>query len=250
MSTVTTANANTAVGSKALMNCTHQANTAVGFEALEVNTSGDTNTAIGALSLTANTTGGNNTGVGGHTLQQQTTATENTAVGRQAGHSVTTGIRNTMIGKGAGENNMTTGENNLVLGYNATVSASGVNNQVILGNSSIEVIRCQVQTISSLSDERDKTNIVDSEDGLDLINLLKPRKFTWAMREKSVHNGKTNIGFIAQELDTVFGDKNNYVKIIDKSNEDKLAVAEGKLIPIMVKAIQELSAKVTALEAG
>ena len=35
-------------------------------------------------------------------------------------------------------------------------------NTVVLGNSSITALRCQVQTISSLSDERDKTNIVDS----------------------------------------------------------------------------------------
>ena len=45
-----------------------------------------------------------------------------------------------------------------------------------------------------------------------IINTLKPRKFSWAMREESSHNGKTDIGFIAQELDTAFGDKNDYVK--------------------------------------
>ena len=47
---------------------------------------------------------------------------------------------------------------------------------------------------------------MDLTEGLNIINLLKPRRFTWAMREESANNGKTDIGFIAQELDTVFED--------------------------------------------
>jgi len=118
-----------------------------------------------------------------------------------------------------------------------------------LENKQIPLLRLEV-TISALSDERDKTDIVDSEDGLDLINLLKVRKFTWSMREPSDNDGKTELGFVAQELDEVLGTKNDYIHAVLKDNPNKLEAAYGRFIPIMVKAIQELSAKVAALEAG
>ena len=70
------------------------------------------------------------------------------------------------------------------------------------------------------------------------------------MRTPSANDGKTEIGFIAQELDTAFGSKNDYVGIVDKENPDRLEAAYGRFIPILVKAVQELSLKVTALEAG
>ena len=69
------------------------------------------------------------------------------------------------------------------------------------------------------------------------------------MREESSNNGKTDIGFIAQELDTAFGTSNDYVRIVSKENLEKLTVAPGQLIPILVNAVQELSAKNDALAA-
>ena len=81
--------------------------------------------------------------------------------------------------------NIVTGSNNTILGNGAQPSSGTVSNEVVLGNTNVSALRCQTQTISALSDERDKTDIVDSADGLNIIKLLKPRKFTWAMREKS-----------------------------------------------------------------
>ena len=130
-----------------------------------------------------------------------------------------------------------------------------MDDQIILGNSSTGAIRCQVQTISSLSDERDKTEIIDSVYGLDVINSIKARQFKWAIRVDqeamypvSKNNGKVELGFIAQELNTALGDKNDIVKIVDNTNPDKLEASYGKLIPVLTKAVQELSAENTALK--
>ena len=68
------------------------------------------------------------------------------------------------------------------------------------------------------------------------------------MREPSDNNGKTELGFIAQEIDQALGDKNDYIHAVTKENPDKLEAAYGRFIPILVKAIQELSVKNTALE--
>jgi hypothetical protein len=177
-----------------------------------------------------------------------TSGVNNIAVGTQSGNAITTGNNNVVLGKQA-NTTTTTGSNTIVIGNVANPSSATAANEITLGNTSIQTLRCQTQTISALSDERDKTDIVDSEDGLDVINALKPRKFTWSMREASDNDGKTELGFIAQEIDAALGSKNDYIKAVYKENPDRLEAAYGRFIPILVKAVQELSTKVQALEA-
>ena len=194
--------------------------------------------------------------VGYDALTAITTGGANTAIGEKAGYQQTTGGANVYVGIQSGRNH-TGGSNCIFIGNDPIPSAATVDNEIVLGNSSISALRCQQQSISSLSDERDKTDIVDSIYGLDVINSLKARQFKWAIREDSealmpvsANNGKTELGFIAQELNTALGDKNDIIKIVDNTNPDKLDAAYGRLIPVLVKAVQELSVKVTALEAG
>lgn len=73
------------------------ANTAVGFNTLPVNATGNINTAVGYGALSSNTTGGANTAVGDYALQQNTAGSENTAVGEGA-LSGNTGNFNTGLG--------------------------------------------------------------------------------------------------------------------------------------------------------
>ena len=95
---------NTAVGASALASGSQSGvgTTAIGANALGVNTSGDQNTAIGQYALGANTTGSYNVAVGRTTLYSNTVASSNTAVGWQAGYSEVQGGYNTFIGYGAG----------------------------------------------------------------------------------------------------------------------------------------------------
>jgi trimeric autotransporter adhesin len=121
-----------------------------------------------------------------------------------------------------------------------------VSNQITLGNSSITSLRCNVTTISSLSDQRDKVNIVDSQYGLETLEKVKVRQFDWATRRGSIKDGTSEIGFIAQELQEV-GD-NNLLKLVMDDNPEFLEASPASLIPILVKAVQELSEKVKELE--
>ena len=216
-----TQSGNVAVGEDAMAQTKGSDNTAIGFQSMSLAYFGDYNTALGYRTL--QTVGGSSDGSGGD---------YNVAIGYKAGDA------------------LETGSNNIIIGYNSDASSDSVSNEITLGNSSISSLRCQVQTISSLSDARDKTNIVDSLDGLELINLLKPRKFTWAMRQASENDGKTELGFIAQELDEALGDKNDYIHAVNKNNPDKLEASYGRLIPILVKAIQELTIKVEKLKSN
>ena len=97
---------------------------------------------------------------------------------------------------------------------------------------------------STLSDYRKKENISLMSSGLTEINNLKPSTFNFKDYTKVMN------GFIAHEVQevisgAVFGDKD----AVDDDGEIKpQLLATEKLIPFMVKAIQELSAKVEALE--
>ena len=57
-------------------------------------------------------------------------------------------------------------------------------------------------------------------------------------------------GFVAQDLDEAQQefDAEGYLQLVLKENPDKLEASYGKLVPMLVKAVQELSAKVTELE--
>ena len=162
--------------------------------------------------------------------------------------ALATGEVNTYVGLNAGAN-MTTGGYNICLGYAANASSNTSTGQCTLGDSNIGNLRCNVQSINSLSDRRDKTDIVDLPIGIDFIDKVRPVKFKWQTRDGNIKDGTYRAGFIAQELQTVESSTSvDYLNLVLDDNPDKLEASEGNLIPVLVKAVQELSAKVKELE--
>lgn len=107
---------------------------AVGFHALQSNTTGTDNAAFGYGTLYNNTTGYRNTAVGNQTLYNNTTGYSNTAVGAEALVNNTTAIYNTAVGVYAMHNN-TSGNGNVALGSNALhFNTVGVGNTALGGN--------------------------------------------------------------------------------------------------------------------
>ena len=131
----------------------------------------------------------------------------------------------------------TTGGNNVCLGQESDKSAVDASNEITLGNSNISTLRCNDTSISSLSDRRDKTDIVDIPIGLDFINTLQPRKFKWQTRDGNGKDGLTRAGFIAQELQSAQTD-HNYLDLVMDSNPDKLEAKQEHLIPVLVQAVK------------
>lgn len=207
----------------------NSANTAFGANALNINSSGFRNTAIGFNALSVNTTGSQNTALGHTALVSNTTGTNNTAIGFESGSTISTG-----------------------------------SNLFILGNSSVTSLQCQV-ALTVASDQRDKKNIEELNfSGLQYINALTPRKYTWDMR-KCIGKKKdiTEIGFVAQEVESVQStvyDIPGMVTTFDidytdpqtgeRTITDKKMITPALLIPVLVKAIQELSARIETLESA
>ena len=166
-------------------------------------------------------------------------------MGRYA-NMLATGNQNTSFGYMAGYHT-TTGTNNANLGSGAAPSSATASNEVTLGDSAISSLRCNDTSISSLSDARDKTDVVDLPVGLNFINTLRPVKFKWQRREPDINDGLVRAGFIAQELqEAQLGSE--YLDLVLESNPEKLEAKQGKLIPVLVQAIKELSARVEELE--
>ena len=100
-------------------------------------------TGVGYASLFSLTTGEHNVGFGHQAIRTGTTFDENTALGSYAGYSVT-GDKNTLIGRKAGysgTNDLTSGDNNILIGYQAAASSATVSNEVTVGDANIDELR-------------------------------------------------------------------------------------------------------------
>ena len=252
----------TAVGYGALQtqdfdSATSNYNTAVGYEAGNDITTGLSNTLIGARAADAQTTGNGSTAIGVDAMGGGTiTGNYNVALGQGSGFAVTSGANNIFIGTDAGR----TGNP----GGNITTDS----NHICLGHASITSANVQVAW-SVASDKRDKTDVTPMEMGLDFVNKLEPVTYRWDKRSKYVEQGKDfkdlitdgthkedwlDTGFLAQDvekLESEYGyniaDKTNLTTTLSNDG-NQYGLIYSKFVPMLVKSVQELSAKVEELE--
>jgi len=133
------------------------------------------------------------------------------------------------------------------------------NNDVALGVISPSTLRYTtaylINNPNVSSDYRLKDNIQESPLGLSFINDLRPVKFKWKERNKEGEHGiRDHYGFIAQEVKQVLDQHGVYdtaalwaVDRLDDENANQALIYNEFISPI-VKAIQELSARLDALE--
>ncbi|MDB4350328.1 hypothetical protein OAA38_00815 [bacterium] len=160
--TADSASYNVAIGFTAMASSslTGSYNTAIGPEALRLNTSGVQNVAIGNQASEKNTTGGSNTAIGGNTLLNNITGSSNIAIGRSAlqgagqgaysnntaiGYYALSGLKpdqsnNIAIGSGAGQD-LDSGSDNIIIGSAAEASSTLVNDEITLGNTGDRSLR-------------------------------------------------------------------------------------------------------------
>ena len=276
LKTCTTGTNNSAIGTRSLQLLTSAANCiAVGDLAGAAITTGSGNTFIGVSAGDSCTDSINCVAIGINALGGADADHSNVAVG-QLTLNTCTGDSNTAVGDRAGSD-VTSGDNNLFLGQDAgrTGAPGGsittANNTIVLGDGNIANAHIQVDwTVAS--DKRDKTDVEPVKMGLDFVKELEPVTYRWDKRSKYVdesddtvdlndvvHDGThkedwSDIGFLAQDVE-VLEEKYGH-KITDKTNlttnlsEDgkQYGIQYSKFVPILVKAIQELSKKNDALE--
>ena len=248
--TTTTGGSNTSIGFQSFLNNTTGAdNTAIGRDTLRSNTTADGNLAVGGYALYTNTTGASNSAVGINSLFSTTTGGSNVAVGYGSLQSNTTGSSNVAMGYQAGYG-ITTGASNVYIGYAAAASAVSVSSEIVVGASitgkgantafiggtSGAYNGANTTTWSVTSDIRIKKNVASLSSGLDVVQALRPVEFDY------IENDKHDIGFIAQEYQTVLP-----AQVVEGS--DGMLSLNQNLVPYLVKAMQEQQAIIESLKA-
>jgi hypothetical protein len=165
-------------------------------------------------------------------------------------------------------NTSMTGQNNVELGsigfYNDDVSGAYGNFVVYTRPNATSAIRLTVANNGSVgapsgtnlynpSDARLKQNVTNLTGSLEKIKQMQGVSFNWIDGFCDPESDKTLYGLIAQDLQSVdlnlvdsFVDDS--ITVNDVTVENPLRVNEKFIIPVLVEAVKELSAKVTALE--
>lgn len=98
---------------------------------------------------------------------------------------------------------------------------------------------------TSLSDQRVKENVQTLALGLDTIAALHPVEYSFKRENLSAAN---KYGFIAQEIENILPNVVSDSGMSEGNNSNLKAVSYTELIPILVKAVQELKAEVELLK--
>jgi len=248
-------------------------NVGIGLNAGKLISSGVQNTLVGTFCGQTTDDGDNNTAMGFLALQANC-GDSNTAVGLEA-LKVCTGSNNTAMGKNAG-NQVTSGGNLMCLGLDSgkTGSPGGAfttgSNAICIGDENVAAIHIEV-AVTVASDARDKTDFTALDLGLDFVKALAPVTYKWDKRSKygdkyaddydlldqtpdGTHKEDwLDIGFKAQEVQaleeaagyTTAAKKN--LTVSTAGDGKQMGLQYSKFVPILVKAVQELS---TALDAA
>ena len=245
------------------------ASVVVGSDAGRSGMSGSYNTIVGYFAGRNITSGGGNIIVGGNGGQALTTGSNNVLIGGDTGNTMT---NNTVLGSGSNTSDGTTHYSNSTVLGSAIASVISGNNQVQLGNSATTTY--VYGTVQTRSDGRDKVDVRDSVLGLDFISQLRPVDFRWDYREdyrESVVDPETreetitilpkdgrkkrsrfHHGLIAQEVkatcDRLGVDFGGYQDHAIAGGSERLTLGYEELIGPLIRSIQELRARVEALE--
>ena len=190
---------NVAIGDGALRgNTTGSFNVALGQNSLRANVVGAQNIALGQNSLTSNIVGIQNIALGQNSLASNIGGEQNIAIGHQALMNNIYGSRNVALGGGTTLFNNKNGNDNVAIGFSALTYTDFTNtigigrdtqvtadNQAQIGNSNVTVY-CY-GAVQNRSDKRDKTDIQDTNLGLNFLMKLRPREYRWDYREDYIN---------------------------------------------------------------
>ena len=246
--------------------------TAVGENAGYYVTTGLDNTFIGneagAGTYGQGLTGNFNICVGSNSGNKlRTNAGGNVIVGAFAGYSymgngaaITTGDSNVLVGS-LTDASAADAQNQIVIGYNIT---GGEDSQLTFGKAS-NIVQNEFDTDAAwtrTSDRRKKRNIQDDGLGLDFINKLRtvthqwkpsnefPKEWNEYSEENNMNLSQVMHGMIAQEVKQALNEVGCETFGGWKERQDGSQVLSREMfVTPLIKAVQELSAKVAELEA-
>ncbi len=266
---------NIAIGNTAMRNGSGINNVAIGNVAMGVATGSSTNVAIGFQSMQNAMNASKNVAIGYNTMRQSTGAANNVAIGTSALQFCTTG-NNVAIGTSALSRNLT-GSTNIAIGNTAGNNfTGGESNNIDIGNAGIlgdqgwirigtagsqtgcvisgirgvttnnanaiaVLIDSSGQLGTTSSSARYKKDIADMNSQQEKMLKLRPVTFSY----KGDSSNNKQYGLIAEEVNEVYPE----IVVRDEAGEI-YSVNYMALIPLLLKQIQELEARVQVQDQG
>ena len=252
----------------------------IGYNAGAANVSAGASVFIG-YNAGETCTAGNNTIIGYRAGEDLVAGNYNTFMGFDCGKETIAGFSNAFYGANTGLTN-TGGDKNCIFGSLSDTAAADANSanglgydlNCVAGYTTVgdtgDDIRAAhgTATWGTVSDKRVKKDIKDATAGLAFINDLRPVTFNYKNKgdlpenfrgyeEGSTEvykNSKTQHGFIAQEVKAAI-DKHSDIKDgfgmwDDNDDTGQQRVGETAVVPMLVKAIQELYQEIEELKNG
>jgi hypothetical protein len=262
---------NVAIGSQSLKKTTNGGNTAIGVNTLLDNLSGGGNTAIGEYAMEKNIDGLYNTALGGGALYNNQTRDYNTAIGKDALSTNTLYSNCTGLGANASFLN---GNNQVQLGdsstttyvYNTVNSRSDLRDKTevrdtVLGLDFINELRPVDYKWDMREDYRTEKPTLLGQDATEeekiAHKIVMDEWLESCKVENLIHDGthirnRYHHGLIAQEVQDVIEasgvDFGGFQDHKVNGGGDVLSLGYSELIAPMIKAIQELTARINVLE--
>lgn len=259
-----TGNQSVAIGHK----CRGQSSSVcVGYDIGKTGMSGNYNVLIGRSTAIGLTSGNGCVVIGGNSGQNITTGTNNTILGVSSGATQTTQSNNSIFGYNSKcTDTLGAARSNCAIFGDSISNVLSGDNEIQIGKSTTTVYTYATAT---RSDARDKADVVDEPLGLNFVDKLKPVQYRWNYREDyrqenadgtiselpndgSKKRNRMHNGFLAQDIQQTMTELD-----IDFAGLQHGEVQGGtdvynlnylELLAPMVKAIQELSARLKALE--
>jgi hypothetical protein len=276
MNQTTTGAYNTAVGMYVMaQNVGGSGNTAVGDAVLSSSISGDENTAIGRGALGSVASGSYNASLGHGAGRNATgTSTGNLFLGFESGPAAGTALNNTLwINNNSGTPLIygdfsagNVGIGTITPGAALEVVGAGDSSSIIVprdttGNRPTALVNGMIRynttttlfefyqngawvNYTTVSDGRLKTNVTPVNQGLDIVNKLNPVFYDWDRSNPKTagFEEKHQVGFIAQEVEQVLPE------VVNKGEDSYRSLEYGKIVSVVVAAVQELYRKVMGIE--
>jgi len=278
---------NVAVGTYALdSNTTGNSNTAIGVKALDANVDGINNTAVGLNTLLLNTSGAYNVAVGTYALDSNTTGDNNTAIGRDALGSNTTFSNVGGFGYNAqvsGSNQIRIGNTSITSVTCQTNAWSDERDKsdirdTVLGLDFIQKLRpvdfkwdyredyrpkapesvAKPAELKEDASDEEKAKYAEELSAHEAYVVLKNKWLEDCKWSNLQHDGthkrtRFHHGLIAQEVKALIEqtgvDFGGFQDHTIKGGDAVMTIGYTELIGPLIKAVQELSAKVAELEA-
>jgi hypothetical protein len=202
--------------------------------------------------LTANTIGINNIAINAGALAACTTGKENTCIGANSGGNITTGLRNLVVyaGDPFGVNFLSAGSSGVISigtqdAERLRIETAAFRAQLVYDQTTGSAANVFVDTDGkmsrSTSSQRYKKNIQDAVHGLEKVLQLRSVTFNHINPDEA---GIVYGGLIAEEVHDL--GLTEFVEYTWDGRPDSLRY--GHMVSLLVKAVQELNARVVALE--